>query len=380
MGSHTHNPGRRVLLRLLAMLAGTLLAIALAEAALRLGGGGPPPLLSKRSLRPRGQPLVMYHCYDSNPSGEMAPAPDTRQGAWELFQLTLPPTPLPVARLRETPFCVRYDRVQTASGRRLRGRAPAAEPAAGVRRILGLGDSFAYGEGVPQHLTLFAQMEALLGPGHEILNGARPGDDTHAEVAALLDLGRQFRADRALVVFIANDIQLSESLRQRQSRIYDLINIRDKLLQDEQARAWYGGRLRLTQLLGTRLALWRTGRSTVQWYLDSYDPRHNGENLAALARDLEALARVPGMRTVLVLYPLLEGLEGRYPLQAVHDRVAALARAAGLPVLDLAPAFAGMRTSSLWVHPTDHHPNGKAHAVAARAIIDWLRRQVPGFL
>jgi hypothetical protein len=50
-----------------------------------------------------------------------------------------------------------------------------------------------------------------------------------------------------------------------------------------------------------------------------------------------------------------------------------------LPVLDLAPHFAGRPTESLWVHTTDHHPNGIAHGMAARAIAHWLGR-LEGFI
>jgi hypothetical protein len=82
---------------------------------------------------------------------------------------------------------------------------------------------------------------------------------------------------------------------------------------------------------------------------------------------------------VLALYPLLEGFEEVYPLQAVHDSVAAMARSAGLDVIDLAPAFAGRSTRSLWVHPSDHHPNGSAHAIATRALLEGLHR-IDGFL
>ena len=46
---------------------------------------------------------------------------------------------------------------------------------------------------------------------------------------------------------------------------------------------------------------------------------------------------------------------------------------------DLAPVFAGRDTASLWVHSVDHHPNGKAHGLAAGAIAEWLRT-IPGFL
>jgi hypothetical protein len=57
-----------------------------------------------------------------------------------------------------------------------------------------------------------------------------------------------------------------------------------------------------------------------------------------------------------------------------------MARSAGLEVIDLAPAFAGRRTESLWVHPSDHHPNGSAHALAARALVEGLRGSANGFL
>src|SRR5204862_1971065 len=121
-------------------------------------------------------------------------------------------------------------------------------------------------------------------------------------------------------------------------------------------------------------------RQTVRWYLDSYEPAHNAANLERLARDLRALASVDGRQVAFVIYPLLEDLEADYPLAPIHARVGDLARAAGLPVLDLHAAFKGRRTASLWVHPIDHHPNGEAHAIAARAIVEWLRRDVPSFL
>jgi hypothetical protein len=44
-----------------------------------------------------------------------------------------------------------------------------------------------------------------------------------------------------------------------------------------------------------------------------------------------------------------------------------LAKAAGLPVLDLAPVFAGRETTSLQVHP-----NGRAHEIAAKTVAPWI--------
>lgn len=121
-------------------------------------------------------------------------------------------------------------------------------------------------------------------------------------------------------------------------------------------------------------------QETIQWYLDSYDPRFNQENLRLFQETIRTIPKIPGCRSVFVMYPLMEGFESNYPLQTIHDQVKAMAEEAGLPVLDLTSAFAGQKTSELWVHPTDHHPNGKANAIVARAIIEWLRKDVPWFL
>ena len=56
-----------------------------------------------------------------------------------------------------------------------------------------------------------------------------------------------------------------------------------------------------------------------------------------------------------------------------------MARAAGLPVLDLAPAFVGQSAAKLWVHPCDHHPDSRAQAIAGNAIGEWLERDLRGF-
>jgi len=142
----------------------------------------------------------------------------------------------------------------------------------------------------------------------------------------------------------------------------------------------YSGGPRVLHLAGSLFEMRRITRATVQWYLDSYDPTVNGDGLRQLEEDFRALADLPDCRVAVVLYPLMFGLETDYPLAPIHARVAHMARNAGLPVLDLAPAFCGASTRSLQVHPADHHPNGRAHGIAAGAIVEWLRGDLPSFL
>src|SRR5690606_15105529 len=127
---------------------------------------------------------------------------------------------------------------------------------------------------------------------------------------------------------------------------------------------WYNGHSRLLRFIGGSLEMRRIGNETIQWYKDMYDERHNKFNLVNFSRYLKRMADRTDCEVVYVLYPLMEGLEGEYPLAEVHAKVAKMAEAAGLPVLDLAPAFAGQKTREMWVHESDHHPNGKAQAIA----------------
>jgi len=68
-----------------------------------------------------------------------------------------------------------------------------------------------------------------------------------------------------------------------------------------------------------------------------------------------------------VVFPILHRLSKR-PFGRIHDAVTGACREMGVPVLDLTAALTGPRERDLWVHPTDHHPNARAHLLAARAI------------
>ncbi len=97
-----------------------------------------------------------------------------------------------------------------------------------------------------------------------------------------------------------------------------------------------------------------------------------------MADDFEQLAGKP-YPVALVIYPLIESLED-YPFTSIHQQVRELARAAGLPVLDVLPRLADYPTEALQVHSSDHHPNGQAAQVAADAIAAWLKSDLPDYL
>lgn len=360
---------------MLALTLALALALLLAEIGLRLVDIRPPRLLTKRLLESVDRTLPDYHCYPANPRGEFQPLPpDVTSGKWRLLDYMIPPSPVPWDALADTPWCVEY----RFSSIKLRDREYPPKPPSGVTRIAMVGDSFVFGEGVPLERTLPRQLEAELGAGFEVVNLGRVGFDTAKELPILLQAVRQLGCTRAIVVFLVNDVELTDQLKLRQDRINDLIVVRDELLARRAADSWLAGPSRLLSLLSSRHALAEITRSTIAWYQDSFDRLQNADNLDRLGAHFRTMATLPDCRVALALFPLLEGLEN-YPLARAHAAVAAIAARAGLPVLDLADAFAGRDAASLWVDPADHHPCGAAHAIAARALADWLRA-LAGFL
>ncbi len=94
-------------------------------------------------------------------------------------------------------------------------------------------------------------------------------------------------------------------------------------------------------------------------------------------RQMGDQARARNTPLVFVLFPVLvpgDWSATSYPLQPLYERVAADARSAGLRVLDLTSAFAaqGGDWKRWWAVPYDSHPSSAAHAVAARAIREYL--------
>ncbi len=84
-----------------------------------------------------------------------------------------------------------------------------------------------------------------------------------------------------------------------------------------------------------------------------------------------------GSRRHVVVFPVLQDLDGAYPFEDIHKKIAAFCRDAGIEHVDLLDTYTGRDAASLWVHPTDQHPNEKAHRLAAERIAQHLDATVP---
>ena len=221
-----------------------------------------------------------------------------------------------------------------------------------------VGDSFTRGFGVADGDAFPERVVATLGGRARGLNLGIIDASFDEEVGVWWTFGRLHAPDVLVWVFVLNDLDLRRFGE-------------DALVMAEPLRPTG---VRLVDLPRRALAQRRLSRVTSEAYRASLDPVLNPDAFDRLDRGLEATAydaRTAGVRPLFVVFPLLWQLDA-YPFAEAHRVIAAHAEAAGWEVLDLLPAFAGKDASELWVSGSDHHPNERAHQIAAEAITDRL--------
>jgi GDSL-like Lipase/Acylhydrolase family len=248
----------------------------------------------------------------------------------------------------------------------------------GVRRVMVLGDSFTEGQGVKEEDTLVRRLEGGLRAKNEpweVLNCGRRGTDFPALLDAFED-AFPFGVDVFVYAFVLNDAEQSPAFHARQSYLDDWILDRGAMLETADPPRLGFFEPRLAAFVTDRLTSYRVGRETTRWYLEMYDePNREGwERTQADIRGMNRRVRASGARFILMSWPLLVGLDGKYPFAPIHEKVRSFCVKEGIEYLDLLDTFRGRPSPSLWVHPVDRHPNEVANRLAAEALLPVVRR------
>ncbi len=261
--------------------------------------------------------------------------------------------------------------------------APSPPRPPGTLRVLAVGDSFTDGVGVFARDTWPAQLQRRLRarlPKAEVVNCG------HADLDAL-GVAERFRTHVArhdpnlvLYAFVLNDVP-----GHLDPTKYPIADISFQLETRQAYARWidknpaFGALSRGSALGRFFLERWMTAkvaRTTEAMYRAAYaDP-----NAPALQKALDAIAAMRdesfrrGAHFLVILWPLIHRLD-HYPFAQAHQTLREALQAREIPVLDLLPTFRGKNARRLQVHPTDHHPNELAHALAAQAIAQDLQRR-----
>lgn len=262
-----------------------------------------------------------------------------------------------------------------------RGREYAQPKPSGVFRIAVSGDSVTMGAGVVEKETYPAQLEKSLneqgGPiTYEVLNLGIAGLNAPAIVDRLENVGLPYDPDLVLYGYTLNDLEgpAYRSSQTARTNIHAL----------DARESHRPGGLRVASFLRSRLRSLREllappEGSYVAELSDNYF--HNPAAWATVEQSFDRLAAIGRERGVCVLvvqHTSLWFLHRLHPFRRHHAAVSRAAAARGLHVKETLDYFLGEDALSLWVNVINPHPNGRAHAILARATLDALRALPPG--
>jgi len=358
----------RGLLQGLALAAASILCfLVLLEGVFRVAGDRLRPELATRRIFD-GRWTTLLDCYPSNPRGYFDIDLRTKENDTRYRRLA--PRRFDVIQ-RYHPWAVesRYNALRFRD-------APLGPKPPGVRRVMVLGDSFTEGQGVKQQETAVAVLGRLLdAPGRvEVRSAARRGTD-FPELFGTFEEILPFEPDVVVYALVLNDAVQPPEFRARQEYVDDWILDRENLPDSSGAppRPWSYA----FDFVRGRVAAWRLGRETKRWYVEMWSDANPGwrrtqEYLLEMDRRLHQRRA----RLLVASWPLLVGLDGRYPFEGVHSTIRRFCLAHGIAHHDLLGSLRGRPTASLWVHPVDRHPNEVAQRLAAESLAPEVEKLV----
>ncbi len=333
-----------------------------ASALLALCGLGVPLALLDCGLRPFVEPKTTLYARDRELGWKLAPGAEDEYGG---------------VRVR-------------INARGLRGPELDLAKPPGSLRILWLGDSVTFGYGVEPVEETFpyrvaTRLATRLSRPLETLAAGVGGYAPWQERIWLEREGWRYAPDLVVLGFVLNDLTEPLSLVRYggQGEGWQLARSARGALD-----RWLSASA-LATFLREGIARVRFGRDVRlgAWELEAFDVgRLVADPDAALwerswritrssLAGIFAGARQRGVPAVLVIFPYAFQLEAPERMASVQRRVAAMARAEGVPVLDLLPALAARRESALFLDASHLSPAG--HAAVAELISDFLAPLLP---
>ncbi|MDP7078333.1 MAG: GDSL-type esterase/lipase family protein [Candidatus Undinarchaeales archaeon] len=243
-------------------------------------------------------------------------------------------------------------------------------------RILVIGDSFTFGEGVALEESFPARLEEGLEenvpPGriNQVINAGIPGYTVYQKTGLLMKLAPLIKPNMVILGFVLDDpITNRESI---------LMKGDDLIYSIPKGEGGEGPGSVLYDLIQKRSESRRDTHVVEEWYRSFYLGERNMRWKKWTVRSIDQMARYSKSQNItfmVVIFPLIHQLDD-YPFRDVHELIASSCRERGIEVIDLLPVFENSTASTLWVHPLDHHPNARAHQMVADALREGIERRL----
>ncbi|HTY45531.1 MAG TPA: SGNH/GDSL hydrolase family protein [Patescibacteria group bacterium] len=253
-------------------------------------------------------------------------------------------------------------------------------------RIIVLGDSFTFGEGVYDSEDLYtAVLQRRLNQRYrdvyknikiEVINLGVCGFTTLNELELLMYKGIRFQPDMVIVQFLSNDTERSAKGYAHLDTIEEF-KVRMELLGDNAVHRWLIAHSYLYAFLNEKYRMLQ--------YIYKIPLNHGfKDDYHGWIQCQQALSYMTAFcmqhdlgRPVMMIFPFF--IPGKwnirnFPERIAHEKIRQAATQSGFYVMDLLPLYlsTGRNLRSFWALPLNQHPSAEAHAMAAAALEEFL--------
>lgn len=259
-----------------------------------------------------------------------------------------------------------------------RGHEFSLAPGENVFRIVMLGDSLTFGQGVPEGSTYSAQVERQLKQRNsprsiEVINAGASGTNTAWQFNHLQNTCLAYQPDLVTVQFYLNDLERSTRMDADGAIKGDFVD--DVLmLPAKRSYALFFLQYRFERLRDYLATSSKETEPLLRQFddiaRDIEDESEGWLRFESAVEDFALLSKREGLPTVMILFPH----PGRTydSMRFIHKAVAQRVRAAGLPVIDLIDVFSDLPPDQRTVSSIDHHPSPIVYECAASRIVKEL--------
>lgn len=254
------------------------------------------------------------------------------------------------------------------------------EPKENTLRIVFLGDSYTFGEGVHFEDTYPERvkqdlMKRMPGIGIECLNFGVGGFNTVQEEALLRFKAIKTAPDAIVVGYTMSDAYPKLFYFDRKARAY---RRRDTGMHAAQSDAYtpdyFPYNMRIISLLRSVIAKHRQTENTIEHFRNIYaDDNPGWKNAKKAIKSIADICRSNGIHCYAAIFPRLFHLDS-YPLKEEHKKIISTFKEYGFTVVDILPAIMHYEDTELWVHPTDQHPNEIVHGITGKLLAEKIYR------
>jgi hypothetical protein len=256
----------------------------------------------------------------------------------------------------------------------------------GKRKILAIGDSFTWGQGVRFKDTYIKKIEKL-NKNVVGINIAKSGADLNQIKTLFFRDVDKIKPEQVFYGYCLNDMFIDwnssnivnmdwdkENKYKKDIGLkWDFINKRTVAIDDGRNSKLYNY-LQWSPIfkkIYRKIELENISKNTIQHYKDIYDFKKNKIGIEKTIRYIKMLKDKSSefnAKFTIIIFPIIYWTKENYEFKESQDNFIKLLTKNNIDVIDMTSTWRNYAQEELWVHPVDQHPNDFAHELVAREI------------